>query len=142
MDGGEAGRKAQEALTLHVQGFTYEEIAAQVGYAYRAGAYHAVQRALRARDDELSDEAKHGKAKVYSRYAEMFKVAWEKAKAGDMPAMGHAIKLADRLANIEGVKPPEETLRVQVASEVDEQIMQLSAALNARAQEAADAAGG
>lgn len=134
MDGGEPARKAFEALDLHLQGYTLQEIADQVGYKYRSGAQSAVRRALKCREAEFAAEAENGRTKAHARYLVLFRKAAELALAGNMKAMTHAVRLADRLASIEGVKPPEETLRVQMVSEVDEQIMRLSEALNARAQ--------
>ena len=129
--GGTPGeRKAWKCLALHLRGFTYEEIATVVGYRGRSAARKATQRALELLDDDLSEVKNHGQARAHARYTLLFKPVAELALAGDMKAMSQAIKLADRLANIEGVKPPEQTVRVQVTDALDAEIQELAAALD------------
>jgi len=127
--GGEAARKGAEALELHLQGVKLEDIAQRVGYANRSGAYKAVQRGLRLRDADLDGLAEHGRARAYERYTLLFAKACKLALDGNMKAMGHAIRLADRLAGIEGVAPPEQIVRVSVQTEVDREIEELSRSL-------------
>ena len=133
--GGEAARKGAEALELHLQGVKLEDIAQRVGYANRSGAYKAVQRGLRLRDADLDGLAEHGRARAYERYTLLFAKACKLALDGNTKAMGHAIRLADRLAGIEGVAPPEQIVRVTVQNEVDREIAALEEALMKRARE-------
>lgn len=139
MNGGEAGRKAWEALALFDEGKSYDEIAAIVGYAPRSGgAFKAVQRALAQRSADLDALAQHGQARAQGRYARLFKEAAERALSGADDAvkwMRHAIQLADRLANIEGVKPPEQVVRVTMQNELDQEIEGLMEAFNRAVEE-------
>jgi len=54
-----AAERAARAVELKAQGFTYEEIAVQLGYASKAGAYVAVVRALKLANEKSAELGKH-----------------------------------------------------------------------------------
>ncbi len=123
--------KQDDALARWIAGKTYAEIATELGYANKSGAYKAVTAALSRHNDEAEERAKQGRAIALERLRPL----WRKALANALGAEGGpkdimaAAQIADRLARYEGVKDPAHEVRLTVESELDREIGVLMEAL-------------
>lgn len=84
-----AARRAR-AIELRAQGWTYEDIARDLGYANRGTVCHIVSDALRARTDQAVDTLRSLEAQ---RLDALQVALWDKAMAGDVNAAQAAIRI-------------------------------------------------
>ena len=87
-DRARAQYRAAVAVELRMAGADYDEIARELGFAGRSGAWTAVQRALRQRSASAVDRYR------MVRYAELEDIHrrwWPAALAGDLSAMGRVL---------------------------------------------------
>lgn len=100
-------REAQ-ALTLRTSGASFEQIAAAMGFRTRAGAYQAVQRALRKTIQEPADEVRQ---QELARLDRMLLGIWQSATTASphqLEALDRVLKIMDRRCYyITGLKVPE-----------------------------------
>jgi cob(I)alamin adenosyltransferase len=76
-----------KAVELVAAGLSYDEVAAELGFANRSGAWKAVQSALRAVQADTVDE--------YRALTALLAVVWPKAMAGDTTAVAAARRIVD-----------------------------------------------
>lgn len=88
-----AEERRGRALELHLAGATYDQIAKQVGYASRSGAFKAVQDALKAQTPPNVDEAA---GTELARLDAMLTGLWPKARRGDLGAVDRVLKIGER----------------------------------------------
>ena len=97
-----------EALALRTSGMAFEAIAAQMGFRTRAGAYQAVQRALRKTIQEPADEVRQ---QELSRLDRMLLGIWQSATTTSpqqLEALDRVLKIMDRRCYyITGLKVPD-----------------------------------
>ena len=95
--------KAAQAMTLRMEGMTFEEIARQLGYAGKQGAYDAVRRSLREVIREPAEE-------LIRLDLERLDVLWgpqySNAQSGDVQAMAACMKIMERRARMLGLDTP------------------------------------
>ncbi len=94
-------REAQ-AVQLRMAGATYKEIADQLNYRGRQGAFEAVRRALVA-DQDAVDEARDMELMRLDR---LLRAVWTKAVGGDLQAVDRALKISDARAKLLGMYRP------------------------------------
>ncbi len=94
-----AWRKAR-AVELAIDGRTYDQIAAEVGYANRGTAYKVVQQALRARTVAAVDELRCLEA---DRLNALQASVWPDAMAGDVLAVQTVAKIVMRRCRLLGL---------------------------------------
>lgn len=120
----DAQLKQDQALELWVKGrLTYAEIAEHLGYSSKSGAYKAVKTALARHNKQAEEMAEHGRAIALAR----LRFLWSKATtlldteygAKDLMA---AFNIANRMAQLEGIKDPAQEVRLTVESELDREI--------------------
>ena len=137
------------ALNLRKGGFSYDAIAAELGYADRSGAYRAIQRALARTLSEPADELRKLEVErlddLWRRtqviLATRHAVLYQGADTGfDDPgprlkAIEVGIRVMERRAKLLGLDAPVKT-RVEVITEdvVDAEIKRLEAELGEREQ--------
>ena len=104
--------RRRRALELRMEGFTFSEIARQVGYASPSGAYEAVSTAL---DSAVVDAADEFRKLHIARLEALLVGLWSAAREGQLGAVDRALKLLDREAKLLGLdlppqpeEPPEE----------------------------------
>lgn len=68
-----AREKSARAVELYKRGYTYEEIAAEVGYRQRSGAYRAVERAIA---EQIREPAEHVRRAEVARLDMLLKAAF------------------------------------------------------------------
>ena len=96
--------KAAKALELRKAGFTYDQIATQVGYASRSGAYKAVNSALQ----EITREpAEVLRSLELERLDALTLAVWRKARQGNVQAIDRVVKLMERRSKLTGLDAPE-----------------------------------
>jgi hypothetical protein len=96
-----AARRAR-AVELRTQGWTYEQIAVELGYANRGTVYHVVSEALRAHTAEAVNELR---SLEVERLDSLQLAVWQKAMDGDVPsaiAVVRCIMSRCRLLGLDG----------------------------------------
>lgn len=120
-----------QALNLWVKGRTYEQIAEELGWKSRSGAYQAVQKALERHATETDEMAQHGRMIALARLRPLWQRALELALGaeGSSRDILAAAQIADRMQRLEGVKDPAHEVRLTVETELDREISVLMEAL-------------
>ena len=88
------------AVELAASGLSYDDIAKELGYANRSGAWKAVQGALKA---VQSDEVDEYRTLSIERLEAMLAVVWPKAMSGDVAAVGMARRIVDAECRLLGL---------------------------------------
>ena len=107
----EAAIRAAKALDLRCQGWTYCEIAKELGYSSRVQAHKAVCRTL---DKMQREPAERLRQIEDARLDKKHKVLASKVKDGNIAAVGMDLKVQERRARLHGLDAP-----VQAAIDVD-----------------------
>lgn len=103
----EVAEKQRQAIELRKAGATYDEIAVQLGYAGRQGAYKAVISALAAITREPALEFK---ALELERLDKLWSTYWPQALAGDTKAADKCLDISKHRCKIEGAYAPTTTV--------------------------------
>jgi len=93
--------RAAVAVELRMAGAEYQEIAKELGYADKSGAWRAVQRSLRNRQVSSTDRYR------ITRYAELeagYNLAWPAAQLGDVQAIDRCLNIADERTQLLGLR--------------------------------------
>lgn len=99
----QAHAKGEQALKLRLAGFSYGEIAQQVGYSDRGGAYKACQAALTRSMPEPNEELRHLEL---VRLERLQMAIWARALGGDPKAIDSALQIMGRRAKLSGLDVP------------------------------------
>jgi hypothetical protein len=91
------------AVELLMAGRDYDQIAAELGYSSRSGAWRAVQRALRKRREEVAGEYL---TLELDRLDALQCAVWDAAMSGDPKAVDAVLKISDRRCELLGLSPP------------------------------------
>lgn len=94
-----AWRRAR-AIELATQGFTYQQIADELGYAHRGTVHRIVQRALESR---LTEGVEQLRQVEVARLDALQAGLWEAAMAGDAAAVGACVKIVQTRSRILGL---------------------------------------
>lgn len=97
-----AAHREVRAVELLMAGRDYDQIAVELGYANRSGAWRAVQRALRKRRDVLAGE--HLQLEL-ERLDALQDAPWDAAVGGDPKTIGAVLKIVDRRCELLGLLP-------------------------------------
>lgn len=112
--------RAARAVELSLQGLNYDQIARDLGYANRSGAWKAVRRCLARRQDAAAGA--HIEISLLDLDLIQERV-WKQAMAGDLAASRIALRaIEDRLRLVEFLSGPEtqERKRAELATAVRE----------------------
>lgn len=99
----EAVEKRKRALQLRKAGATYDQIASQVGYSNRGGAYRAVMQELR---DLPRDDAEDVFALETERLDQVLMALWPTAMKGNVRSAETVIRVMERRAKLLGLDKP------------------------------------
>lgn len=91
--------RATAAIDLRMIGYTYEEVAEELGYASKSGAYNAVKRTLSARQDATVDEYR---METLARLDYMQGQVWSHVHRGDKRAIETSRKIAKQRMQVLG----------------------------------------
>lgn len=132
-------RKKMRAAQLRRAGWTWEDIAAEVGYSGRGAVATAVKQLLREHQSLAYDEIALYRQESLDRLTDLLKVAMTKALDGDEKMMREARLIISQIDDLTGAKAP---VQVQIGeSDVDRTLRELSAEIDRRAAEAASQTG-
>ena len=92
-----SGYRAAVAVELRLRGLEYADIAAELGYASKSGAWMAVSRALKARQVKGADVLV-GKQLVDLDI--MQERLWPRASAGDVAAVGACVRVIEQRCRV------------------------------------------
>jgi len=98
-----AFERQQEALRLRAQGKNYDDIAAALGYASRAGAFKSVKSAMQRCQHEGVVEMR---TLELARLDALLEGVWSNATSGDPKAINAALRIAERRASLLGLDAP------------------------------------
>lgn len=101
-------RKDTAALRMREQGLSYDEIAKQLKYAGKAGAYQAVKRRLTELRAQCMEAAEDVRALELSRLDRMLSALTKKAEAGDVQAVDRVLRIMERRTAYEGLDVPKQ----------------------------------
>lgn len=90
-----AAEKRKKALELRRAGWEYQDIADEVGYANKGGAYKAVQQGIR---DITREPAEELVTLELSRLDDMLAGMYERARDGDLWAVDRVLKIMEQRA--------------------------------------------
>jgi hypothetical protein len=125
-----AAQKQRQAMEMKRKGATYDEIAAEVGYAYRAGAHHAIKAALEQSRREMFTETELYRAESLERLEALLKACWDRAIAGSKDHIAEARRIISDIGDLTGAKAP---IRIEVGeSDIDRLLAGLDAELARR----------
>ena len=95
--------RAARALELRMEGMKFDDIAEELGYAGRQGAYDAVSRELKALTREPAEEVLR---LDLERLDKMWGVHYLNAQAGDAVALSSCMRIMERRARLLGLDAP------------------------------------
>lgn len=110
-----AAEKRKQALDLRRAGWSFDDIAAEVGYANRGTAHKAVKQAIA---DITRESAQELLELELARLDDLQAGAYEKAREGDLFAVDRVLKIIDQRAKFLGLydrKPEDPTADVKGA---------------------------
>jgi hypothetical protein len=110
----ETAMKAERALSLRLGGATYEQIARQLGYSNRGGAYNLVHQALKAM---LREPAEQVRELEVARLDTMVLAYTPAMLRGDVKAGGMLLHVMERRARLLGLDAPVRVDLMQIARE-------------------------
>lgn len=99
-----ARERAIAALELRRTGMTFEDIAAQLGYSSRSGAYNAVNRYLQRIEYEGVDELRKIEGERLDR---AMLAIWPQVLNGDLGATNALVRIQERRAKLFGLDAPQ-----------------------------------
>jgi hypothetical protein len=100
----EAAERRARALELKKAGATYDQIATQLGYSDKSGAYRAVQNAL---SEITAEPAKAVLRLELERLDAMLLALWPKARKGDGAAIDRVLRIQERRTRYLGLDSPQ-----------------------------------
>jgi len=100
----EIKQRDSKVFELRIQGFTFEQIAAKVGFSGPSGAWQAYQRI---RSEFIFESVEEARQLELMRLDEMQFAVWDRAINGDLPALSCVLKIMDRRAKLLGLDKPE-----------------------------------
>jgi hypothetical protein len=99
-----AHERQLKALELRLAGVTYQQIADELGYAGRQGAFKAVEAALRLTLREPADNLRRISAERLDRAT---LAIWRAVNAGDLQAIDRLLRIEARRAKLLGLDAPQ-----------------------------------
>jgi hypothetical protein len=127
-------REAQ-VFELRIQGFTFEQIAREVGFSGPSGAWQAYQRVKEQMIFEPIEELRHLEL---MRLDAVQHALWDRAINGDLPSANCILKIMDLRAKLVGLYKPE---KVEVnkwdyqAGDIDAEVQRIITMMNEREEE-------
>jgi hypothetical protein len=96
-------QREADCLRMRMEGFTFDQIATDLGFANRSGAQKAFKRAL----ERLgSEEAREAFVLQYERLNAMLAAIWPEVELGNLRAIQQALPILDRIDRLMGLDDP------------------------------------
>lgn len=128
----EAANKRRQALGLHVQGASYQQIAERLGYATRGSAHAAVKAALAERSPSSPDVGESYRVEA-ARLDVVIAALSPRVKAGDVQAVDRYLRAIERRTVVAGLLEGAEAGTAEVAKEAATPLDELRSRRAARA---------
>lgn len=131
----DARKREVRVFELRIQGFTFEQIASEVGYQGASGAWQAYKRV---RETLIFESVEDARQLELMRLDEMMFALWGRAIGGDLPAASCVLKIMDRRAKLLGLDKPE---KIEVnkwdfdGANLDAEVQKLVIMMNEREEE-------
>ncbi len=131
----DARLRESKVFELRIQGFTFEQIAVEVGYQGASGAWQAYKRA---KESFIFESVEEVRQLELMRLDEMMFALWDRAIGGDLPAASCVLKIMDRRAKLLGLDKPE---KIEVnkwdfdGADLDAEVQKLVTMMNEREEE-------
>jgi len=100
----ERRKRDSRVYELRIQGFTFDQIAADVGFNGPSGAWQAYERI---KNDMIFESVDEARKLELMRLDELQFSLWDRAINGDLPAANCVLKIMDRRAKLLGLDKPE-----------------------------------
>ena len=131
----EARKRDVRVFEMRIQGFTFEQIASEVGYQGASGAWQAYRRV---KETHIFESVEEARQLELMRLDELISVLWDRALGGDLSAIACILKIMDRRAKLLGLDKPE---RIDVnkwdfdGADLDAEVQKLVNMMNEREEE-------
>jgi hypothetical protein len=131
----DARKREAKVFELRIQGYTFEQIASEVGYQGTSGAWQAYRRA---RESMIFESVEEARQLELLRLDEMMFALWDRAIGGDLPSASCVLKIMDRRAKLLGLDKPE---KIEVnkwdfdGADLDAEVQKLVTMMNEREEE-------
>ena len=112
-------QRGQQAISLRMAGATVKQIADQLGFANESGAYKTIMRELEQTAQDMGESTEAVRQLELKRLDQMQFPIWPLVIAGDQGAIGTALRIQERRANLLGLDAPkqiEARVRIDVMS--------------------------
>lgn len=131
----DARKREARVFELRIQGFTFEQIASEVGYQGASGAWQAYKRV---KETHIFESVEEARQLELMRLDELMFALWGRAIGGDLPAASCVLKIMDRRAKLLGLDKPE---KIEVnkwdfdGTDLDAEVQKLVIMMNEREEE-------
>lgn len=131
----DARKREAKVFEMRIQGFTFEQIASEVGYQGASGAWQAYKRV---KETHIFESVEEARQLELMRLDELMYALWERALEGDLSAVACLLKIMDRRAKLLGLDKPE---KVEVnkwefdGADLDAEVQKLILMMNEREEE-------
>jgi len=119
--------KELKVLELGRAGYTFDDIARNVGYSSPSGAFYALKRALKRTLQQPADELREMET---DRLDRLQAAVWAKAIQGDTKAVDAVLRIMDRRARLMGLDSPTkvaaEVTSYEGGTEIDREVARLA----------------
>jgi len=128
-------KRDSKVFELRVQGFTFEQIAKEVGFSGPSGAWQAYQRI---KEQMIFEPLEELRQLELMRLDAVQHALWDRAVNGDLPAANCVLKIMDQRAKLMGLYKPE---KVEVnkwdyqATDIDAEVQRIINMMNEREDE-------
>lgn len=128
----DARRKEARVFELRIQGFTFDQIASEVGYQGASGAWQAYKRV---KESHIFESVEEARQLELMRLDEMQFAIWDRALNGELSALSCVLKIMDRRAKLLGLDKPE---KVEVnkwdfnSEDLDSEVQKIVTMMNER----------
>lgn len=131
----DARKREAKVFEMRIQGFTFEQIASEVGYQGASGAWQAFKRV---KETHIFESVEEARQLELMRLDELLYALWERALGGDLSAIACVLKIMDRRAKLLGLDKPE---KIDVnkwdfdGADLDAEVQKLVIMMNEREEE-------
>lgn len=132
IDSIENARKVIKGIELRRAGYSWDEIATEVGWASRGAAFTQIERANKAALREMYTEVELYRHESLERLRELVKALWE--RRADEKVAAEIRRITERMDKLTGAEQP---IRIEIGeSDVDRALRELDAQIDRRARAA------
>lgn len=131
----ELKKRDARVFELRIQGYTFIQIASEVGFSGPSGAWQAYQRI---KSEVIFESIEEARQLELMRLDELHLAVWDRALIGDLPSANCVLKIMDRRAKLLGLDKPE---KIEVnkwdfsGEDIDAEVQRIATMMNEREEE-------